>query len=206
MKSIFKRQLSVIAITLLCAVPIMAQGYSKGHISAGWQYGSPILTGFADKASGYGIYFDGGYYVNPFLSIGAFLNYQTNYEYVPRATYPIGTTGAVTTDQQHCIRQLPFGASVRYRLFTGKWQPFFGAKLGANYMHAYSDFHTVRVYENTWGFHISLEIGMAFYPFKSSRLGLNLTGYYSYSTNQSAILHYDMNGVNNLGFRLGLIF
>lgn len=206
MKSFLKRQFSLIAILLLCIVPAAAQGYSKGHVSVGWQYGSPISTGFADKASGYGMYLDGGYYVNPFLSVGLFINYQTNYEYVPRTTYAVGPSASVTTDQQHCLRQLPFGVSLRYRLFTGKWQPYMGVHIGANYMHAHSDLYTVRVYDETWGFHISPEIGVAFYPFKSMNLGINLTGYYSYSTNQSALLHYEIDGVNKLGFRLGFIF
>ncbi|WP_195333765.1 hypothetical protein [Bacteroides salyersiae] len=73
-------------------------------------------------------------------------------------------------------------------------------------MKSYSDFYTVRVYDDTWGFHISPEIGMVVYPFNLYQLGLNVSGYYSYSTNHSSILHYDMNGINNLGFRLGLVF
>lgn len=206
MKTIIKRQIATLVVMLMCISPILAQGYTRGHFSGGWQYGSPFSTGFADKPSGYGMYFDGGCYINPFLSIGGFVSFQTNYEYVPRATYPVGVTGAVTTDQQHGMHQIPFGAYVRYRLFTGIFQPFFGAKVGVNYMYSYSDVPTARYYDDTWGFHISPEIGVAIFPFKHNRLGFNIAGYYSYSTNQSQIFSYDMRGVNNAGFRLGLIF
>ncbi|WP_195333764.1 outer membrane beta-barrel protein [Bacteroides salyersiae] len=120
MKPVYK-QIYVIVIILLCSSSIMAQRYSKGYFGVGWQYGGPTSNCFADKASGYGFYLDGGYYVNSFLSLGVFANYHNNYEYVPRRTYSIGGTETVTTDQQYCIRQLPFGASVRYYLFTGKW-------------------------------------------------------------------------------------
>ncbi len=206
MKTIVKRQIVAIVLFLICVIPVLAQGYTRGHFSVGWQYGSPFATDFADNPSGYGMSFDGGYYINPFLSVGGFVSFQRNYEYVPRATYPVGETGSVTTDQQHCLHQIPFGAYLRYRLFTGTFQPFFGIKAGANYMYAYSDLPTARYYDDTWGFHLSPEIGVAIFPFKDSRLGFNIAGYYSYSTNQSMIFSYDMNGVNNAGFRLGLIF
>ena len=39
-------------------------------------YTSPISNNFANKASGWGMNFEGGYYVLPDLSIGAFINYR----------------------------------------------------------------------------------------------------------------------------------
>lgn len=149
MKTYIKLKITVLSVFLFSAVSAFSQGYTRGHFSGGWQYGSPLSTDFADKASGYGMYFEGGYYLNPFLSVCGFVNFQKNYEYVPRATYPVGETGAVTTDQQHCLHQIPFGAYMRYRLFTGMFQPFFGVKAGANYMYAYSDLPTARYYDDT---------------------------------------------------------
>ena len=185
---------------------VQAQGYTKGYFSAGWQYGAPLSTGFADKGSGYGLFFDCGYYLNPFFSMGVFINHQKNYEYIPRQTYPVGETATVTTDQQHRITQLPFGVSMRYRFYTGMFQPYVGAKVGTNYTSTYSDFHTVTVYDERWGVHLSPEVGIAIFPFEHKRLGFNVSGYYSYSSNQNTLYNYELNGVNNAGFRLGLIF
>lgn len=201
--------MKAIMLVLMLALSIsatQAQQYTKSYFTGGWQYNVPLSTGFTDKASGYGFYLEGGYNINPYLSVGLFLNYQTNYEYVPRQTYPVSSTGEVTTDQQHGIRQLPFGASLRYRFLTGMWQPYVSAKVGANHMYAYSDFYTLRAYDDTWGLHLSPEIGISIYPFPTKRIGFNVAAYYGYSTNKSNVLFYDMNGINNTGFRLGFIF
>lgn len=197
----------VLLCVLFCATPqLQAQGYTRGYISAGWQYNVPFSTGFTDKASGYGLYFDGGYYLTPFFSLGVFINHQQNYEYVPRQTHSISSTAEVNTDQQHRIKQLPFGISARYRFYTEKWQPYVSLKAGTSYISTYSDFHTLSVYDQTWGFHLSPEIGVALFPFQHSRLGFNLAAYYSYSSNHNEMILYDMKGVNNAGLRLGLIF
>lgn len=206
MKTMIKKYIGIITLALLSALPVMSQGYTPGYLSIGWQYGSPFSTGFADKPSGYGMYFDAGYYIDPFLSVGGYVNYHTNYEYIPRMTYPIGETASLTTDQQHCIRQVPFGVSTRYRLFTGRFQPFIGLKLGANYVYSYSDLPTGRYYDDTWGFNVSPEVGVAFFPFKNNSFGFNISGYYSYSTNHTTIFNYDFNGMNTAGFRIGVIF
>ena len=77
--------------------------------------------------------FEGGYYVLPDLSIGAFINYHTNNEYISRQTLPISNSAALTTDQQHSVFQLPFGFATHYRFSDGACQPYIGLKLGANY-------------------------------------------------------------------------
>lgn len=62
--------------------------------------------------------FEGGYYVLPDLSIGAFINYHTNNEYISRQTLPISNSAALTTDQQHSVFQLPFGFARRYSAYS----------------------------------------------------------------------------------------
>ena len=63
--------------------------------------------------------FEGGYYVLPDLSIGAFINYHTNNEYISRQTLPLSNSAALTTDQQHSVFQLPFGFATHYRFSDG---------------------------------------------------------------------------------------
>ena len=69
--------------------------------------------------------FEGGYYFPNNFGVGAFIAYHTNNEYIPRQTFPVGETSTVTTDQQHSVFQLPFGATGRYRfLQTNVLEPY----------------------------------------------------------------------------------
>ena len=108
--------------------------------------------------------FEGGYYILPDLSIGAFINYHTNNEYISRQTLPISNSAALTTDQQHSVFQLPFGFATHYRFSDGACQPYIGLKLGANYTKMSSDFYIYEVKDNTWGFYVSPEVGVNIYP------------------------------------------
>ena len=103
------RIMAVAAIAIAFALPAKAQITPMTYFNVDWQFSAPISNNFSNKASGWGMNFEGGYYVLPDLSIGAFINYHTNNEYIPRQTLPINSSSALTTDQQHSVFQLPFG-------------------------------------------------------------------------------------------------
>ena len=168
--------LAIAALALAFAMPAKAQLSDNGYANVDWQFNAPLKNHFADKASGWGMNFEGGYFVTPNLGLGLFMNYSSNHEYFPRATFPVGE-GTVNTDQQHTIFQLPFGAAARYQMNRGgAWQPYFGVKLGLN------------VYPWAYG------------P------GLHIAVYYSYATNKANVLTYNVDKLNNFGFRVGLAF
>ena len=81
-------------------MPAKAQLSDNGYANVDWQFNAPLKNHFADKASGWGMNFEGGYFVTPNLGLGLFMNYSSNHEYFPRATFPVGE-GTVNTDQQH---------------------------------------------------------------------------------------------------------
>ena len=175
------------------------------YFNVDWQFSAPISNNFSNKASGWGMNFEGGYYVLPDLSIGAFINYHTNNEYIPRQTLPINSSSALTTDQQHSVFQLPFGFATHYRFNDGICQPYIGLKLGANYTKMSSDFYIYEVKDDTWGFYVSPEIGVNIYPWPNS-IGFHLAGFYNYSTNKGTVFNYDMDKLQNFGFRVGVAF
>ena len=77
---------------------------------------------------------EAGYYVIPNFSVGAFISYHTNNKYIDRQTLPVSSTSAITSDQQHSIFQLPFGAAFRYNVAPeSQFQPYAGVQLGASY-------------------------------------------------------------------------
>ena len=128
------RIMAVAAIAIAFALPAKAQITPMTYFNVDWQFSAPISNNFSNKASGWGMNFEGGYYVLPDLSIGAFINYHTNNEYIPRQTLPINSSSALTTDQQHSVFQLPFGLATRYAWNRGgAFQPYVGVKLGTQY-------------------------------------------------------------------------
>jgi hypothetical protein len=175
------------------------------YFNVDWQFNVPLGNDFANKASGWGMNFEGGYYVAPDFALGAFLNFHTNHEYVPRRTLALSANTALTTDQQHSLYQLPFGLATHYRFRDGKCQPYAGLKLGANYARLSSDFNVYEIDDDTWGFYLSPELGVNVYPWTGGP-GFHLAVYYSYATNSGEVLKSGVDNLNNFGFRVGLAF
>lgn len=91
-----------------------AQLLPNSYLNIDWQMNVPLGASFADKASGWGMNFEGGYFVTPRIAVGGFISYQTNLETIPRQTLDLGNGSALTTKQKHAVFQLPFGVTGRY--------------------------------------------------------------------------------------------
>lgn len=179
----------------------------KFHLTIDWQMNAPLNTDFADKLSGWGMNFEGMYDITPRLSTGAFVSYHTNHQYVDRQTLVLSPTESLTTDQQRSAFQLPFGAAIDYTLCPrSQVSPYIGAKLGAMFARYTTYFGTRGLYDKSWGFYASPEIGLKIYPSKHKHWGFHIAGFYSYATNHTATLTGDIDGQSNAGFRLGVIF
>lgn len=196
----------ILSLCFLClAADVRAQFNPRCYYQIGWQFNSLLNSSFADKASGWGMYLDGGYYLTPNISLGGFVNFHTNSEYIPRQTIIDGAT-AINTDQIQSVFQLPFGASFRYRFGFKMWQPYVSAKAGVNYAEATTRLKIYAYTDKSWGFYASPEIGINVFPFKRRWLGFNIAAYYSYATNRSDVFYSAWHGNNNAGIRLGLTF
>ncbi len=196
--------LIVAALSVATAFTMDAQVGRRFYIDAGWQFNGTFSNNFVRNASGWGAYAEGGYYILPHVGVGAFASFNTNNEYIPKATYDLGNGADLTTDMAHSLFQIPFGAELRYRFTYTRFQPYVGAKLGANYAEAYRFMSTFGMRDSGWGFYVSPEIGFTWHPFRKSNFGFQLAAYYAYSTNRSEA--FNINGINNAGFKLGLSF
>lgn len=206
-KNIYKKAASVIAVLVALPVASVAQVSDHGYVDIDWQFNIPMNTHFADKAAGWGMSFDGGYYITDNIGVGGFLTYSTNNKYYPTETLQLTETSSVTTDQQHSLFQLPFGVSVRYRFIPDAIAtPYVALKLGPAYNKIYSYYNAFESTDKSWGFYICPEIGTTIYFTSNNLVGLHVALYYNYSTNHSSVLTYSMKGVNNAGFRLGISF
>ena len=67
MKTIKHISLWVVVATCMVAVSTRgnAQAVSSTYFNVDWQFNAPVGNSYADKASGWGMNFEGGYYVMP---------------------------------------------------------------------------------------------------------------------------------------------
>ena len=192
------------ALILGGSVTAKSQVSLDAYYNVDWQFNMPINK-FADKASGWGMNFDAGWYLTPDFAIGAFLNYQTNNQYVDRGVVDLTNETAIYTDQQRSLYQLPFGVTALYRIIESDWQPYVALKLGAEYAYMSSYYYIYKSSEDTWGFYMSPEIGVRWYPWANG-MGLHAAAYYSFSTNKATVMGQDLKDPSNFGFRIGLAF
>ena len=207
MKTLKKCSLRLaVAVALFAglSLPAKSQVSLDAYYNVDWQFNIPINE-FADKASGWGMNFDAGWYLTPDIAIGAFLSYHTNNQYVNRRVVDVSSQTAVYTDQQRSLYQLPFGVTALYRIIESDWQPYVALKLGAEYAHMSSYYYIYKSSTDTWGFYMSPEIGVRWYPWDNG-MGLHAAAYYSFSTNDGTVMGQKMDTPGNFGFRLGLAF
>ena len=196
--------LAAAAAMLLASTQADAQMGKRYYINGGWQFNGTLANDFAESAQGYGAYMEGGYFITPMIAVGGFASFNTNNEYIPRETYTFSDMSALTTDLNRSIYQVPFGATMRVRFMRSMFQPYVEAKLGAEYSTQSTYMSTFVNRHDNWGFYVSPEVGMTFFPFQNTDFGFQVAVYYSYASNQNKSL--DINGLNNLGFKLGIAF
>lgn len=205
-----KRLRNIICAVLFAAAAAMPST-SKAQISLDtyynidWQFNIPLGNDFSSTASGWGMNFEGGYYVTPQIAVGGFLSFHTNNEYFSRRTIAINETLSMNSDQQHQMFTLPFGLLARYRFQEADFQPYVGMKLGMCYSQFSNYYYIFLTDENRWGFFMSPEIGFNYYPWANG-VGFHMAIYYSFATNKCDLMSYKQSILNNIGFRLGLAF
>lgn len=207
-----KKITKILGAALLMAMSAMpfagnAQIIKGGYLNVDWQFNAPVGNEYANVASGWGMNFEGGYYIIPKMSLGLFVSYHTNNKYIGEQVLHLSDTESLYTDQQHSIYQVPFGITSRWRFIEDRmFEPYIGVKLGAMYTRMESDTQVYTYYQDRWGFNVQPEIGFSLFPMPVNRIGFHMAIYYSYATNKSHVLTYNINGYNNIGFRLGISF
>ena len=205
MKTLKKYRLAIAAMVLAGAtLPTQSQVSLDAYYNVDWQLNIPTNK-YVDKVSGWGMNFDAGWYLTPDFAIGAFMNYHTNNQYVDRSVVSLSDETAVYTDQQRSLYQLPFGITALYRFIESDWQPYAALKLGAEYAYTSSYYNIYKSSRDSWGFYLSPEIGVRWYPWANG-IGLHAAAYYSFSTNRSTVMGAEFKDPSNFGFRLGVAF
>ena len=201
-----KRLLYIMAAAalMLFAADANAQMGKKMYINGGWQFNGLVGTSFVKGGQGFGAYLEGGSYLTPMIAVGGFASFNTNNDYVPVQTYTFSDQSALTTDLDRSVYQVPFGATLRVRFMRTELQPYVQAKIGAEYSTQSTYMSTFVHRHDNWGFYMSPEIGLTVFPFSRTDLGFQFAMFYSFASNKNSA--YDINGLNNLGFKLGIAF
>ena len=199
---------TVILLLTTAALPQQVQAQDdNSYFNLDWQFNALMFNDFANTPGGWGASFEFGYFVQPKLAVGAYVSYHTNEKYVGEQLLHLNDNSDLYTDQLQQLHQIPFGALIKYCFIEdAMFEPYVTAKLGALYAHTASSNNVLEFYRDSWGFNIQPEVGVTFYPVPEKRVGIHLGVYYSYSTNQTGCLIYNLNGINGLGFHLGLTF
>ena len=196
--------LAVMTAVLLATTQANAQMGKPYYINGGWQFNGTVANNVAESAQGYGAYMEGGYYVTPMIAVGGFASFNSNDQYYGKQTFYFDDHSALTTDLSRSLYQVPFGATLRCRFLWTELQPYIEAKIGTEYAQQSTYMSTYVSRHDNWGFYISPEIGLSWFPFSQTDFGFQLAVYYSYATNSNKA--YNLNGINNLGFKLGVAF
>ena len=138
------------------------------------------------------------------FAVGGFASFNTNNQYFPKQTYTYSDKSALTTDIDKSIYQVPFGTTLRVRFLRGMVQPYAEAKIGTEYSTQNIYMSTFVTRQDNWGFYVSPEIGLTFFPFSQNDFGFQFAAFYSYATNRNKTFNID--GINNVGFKLGIAF
>jgi len=193
-----------VATFAIAANEASAQMGKRDYINGGWQFNGLVGNDFVHNGQGYGAYIEGGYYITPMMAIGGFASFNTNNRYIPRQTYTFDDKSALTTDLDRSVYQVPFGITTRIRFMRSELQPYLETKIGAEYSVQSTYMSTFVNRHDNWGFYMSPEIGLTFFPFHKTDFGFQVAAYYSFSTNRNK--SYGIKGLNNVGFKLGIAF
>lgn len=205
------RFLKRMALSCILLGGMATQGFAqwdarKMNLIVDWQMNAPVSSGFADKISGWGMNYELTYEVAPRWDVGLFAGFHTNHKYIGRQSIQLSPGEVITTDQQRSAFQLPFGVTASYTFGDNKYiKPYVGAKVGTMFARNTTYFGTGGLYDEKWGFYVSPEVGLKIYP-TGKHWGFHVAGYYSYATNRTETLTCDIDGQNNVGFRLGVVF
>lgn len=199
---------ALFAVAALCRpADAGAQVLPNAYFNIDWQIGIPVSNGFADKTSGWGANLEGGYFLTEAVTIGGFLNYQTNFGEVGRQTLVLPSGNALTTSQKHSVFQLPFGVAARYNWLPGAvCRPYAGLKVGASWAEFASYYSVYKQSTDNWGFYLSPEVGVSIFPRRDLQFGIHAAFYYAYATNSGDLLTYSIDNLNSFGFRIGVSF
>ena len=82
------KTIALCVVLLAAARTGKAQIFPNSYINVDWQMGVPLGSSLADKASGWGMNFEGGYFITPAIAVGPFISYLAYGQRIPALCRP----------------------------------------------------------------------------------------------------------------------
>nr|WP_321453225.1 OmpW family outer membrane protein [uncultured Carboxylicivirga sp.] len=148
-------------ITLLfviMAITVYGQNKSNLHYSIGIPMGD--TKDYISKTSWRGLLFEYERLIQPKIGVGIQVGWNTFYEEMPRATYPI-ENGAITSKQYRYLNSIPLQITGKY-YFTddnSPIRPFIGLGAGTNYLEAKNDNGLFSTRDKSWALALTPKAG-----------------------------------------------
>lgn len=198
-------------LTLTCGIQVAAQAqtqtihYTRDIFMGSWEIGVPTNNDFLNKTSAAGGRFEYRHMINPHVSIGAGMSWNSFEQYTGRKTYQSKDGGsAITTDVIKDIYTLPITAGIHYYFGDphSKIKPYAGIGIGAQYSEQDVYFNIYEITYDNWGFCVRPEVG-AIMPFNEN-VGGFISAAYNYSTNKND--DFDISSLMHFAFNIGIAF
>ncbi|PZF72091.1 OmpW family outer membrane protein [Taibaiella soli] len=200
-------------LAMICGAQIVAQAqapaytihYTRDIFMGSWEIGVPTNNDFLNKTSAAGGRFEYRHMINPHVSIGVGLSWNSFEQHTSRKTYYSKDGGsAITTDVIKDIYTLPITAGVHYYFGDphAKIKPYVGIGIGAQYSEQDVYFNIYNITYDNWGFCVRPEVGVIM-PFNEN-VGGFVSAAYNVSTNKND--DFNISSLKHFAFNIGLAF
>jgi outer membrane protein W len=193
--------LLTIAISIADIRPASAQA-TKSLVALSWEFSFPSNNNYLTESSARGGRLEYRMFVQPNLSVGLGLSWNSFDQYIPSQTYKnLSGNTAVTTDMVRQIYTLPITITGHYYFQTGnpKLRPYVGVGVGAQYAEQNSYFNVYGLENKNWGFVARPEIGGLFRV--GQDFSILLAGSYNIATNKND--EFNISSLKQWGINLG---
>ncbi len=177
----------------------------KSMIGLSWEVAFPSSNDYLSKSSLRGGRLEYRTFINPNISVGLGLSWNSFDQYRPSQTYKtLSGNSAVTTDVVRQIYTLPITVTGHYYFQMGNphIRPYIGLGLGAQYAEQNSYFNVYGIERKNWGFVTRPELGALFRV--GEEFSILLAGSYNISTNKNE--DFDISSLKQFGINLGGAF
>lgn len=193
-------------ILFAAGVLIAGRGYSQsggvqGILALSWEVSIPSSNNFLSKTSTEGGRIEYRKMLNPRISAGLGLSWNSFQQYVSNKTYSKNGT-AITTDMVRQIYTAPITAIFHYYPAVGNkaLKPYIGIGLGAQYAEQNAYLNVYEVSDYNWGFVARPEIGTLL-RFNRAWAAL-VTFSYNVSTNKNKT--FNTSSLQQFGINVGI--
>jgi hypothetical protein len=199
----------IFAILIIALLAIRAGAFEKpvdSYYSLNWNISVPIgsFNKWIAPPSFLGFSFSGRYFIADGVGLGFHIGYNNYYEKAPYETYYF-YSGAISASHYNYTYMVPFRMDIFYHYKpAGLVTPYIALGIGGDYQENHLLIQEMDIYENTWNFLLSPEIGTLIRFDKGSAWAVRLGVNYTFTTGQINLLN--LKNFQHFNFNIGVAY